>query len=149
MSEETVELVRRSFEEACRVKDPSGRRLDVLDPESLDVIYDSYDPDIEVHEDPSFPETGVYRGIEAVRRYFAQFTESFDEFIFEANDFIDLGEDNVLVLFHLRMRGKGSGATVEASPGWILTVRGGKVVRIEAYVDRAQALAVAGLESRR
>jgi uncharacterized protein len=138
-------VARQLFEEASRVRDPSGRVVDALDRATLKVAYSFYDPEVEIHEDPRFPEAGVYRGIEAVDRYFAQFTESFDEFTFEAEDFIDLGEGRVLWLFRLRTRGKGSGATAEATPGWIYTFRDGKVVRIEAYFDRGEALTAAGL----
>jgi ketosteroid isomerase-like protein len=147
MSQETVDVARAAIEEASRVKDPSGREVDALDDETLAVVFDFFDPEIEVHEDPSFPEAGVYRGIEAVGRYFRQFTESFDEFTFEAEDFIDVDEDRVLMLFRLRTRGKESGATVDAHPGWIFTVRDRKAVRIEAYLDRAEAFAAAGLET--
>jgi ketosteroid isomerase-like protein len=143
MSHEAVEAARRAFEEASRVRDPSGRAVDALDPETLAVAFEFFDPEIELREDPRFPEGGVYRGAEAVTRYFRQFTESFDEFTFEAEDFIDLGADRVLVLLRLRTRGSGSGATVEARPGWIYTIRDGKAVRIEAYLDRAEALAAA------
>jgi ketosteroid isomerase-like protein len=146
---ETVEALRRAFEDASRVRDPSGRRLDVLDPKTLDVVYDFLDPEIEVREDPSFPETGTFTGKAAVRRYFDQFTESFDEFTLEPEDFIDLGDDRVLMLFRLQTRGKESGARVEARPGWIYTIRDGKGVRIEAYLDRAEALAAAGLPAQR
>ena len=146
MSEQAVQTVRRAFEEASRVRDPSARALDALDADTLAIVFDSYDPEIELHEDPRFPEGGVYRGVEAVARYFAGFTEHFDEFTFEAEDFIDLGDERVLILLHLHTRGTGSGATVEVRPGWILTVRGGKTVRIETYLDRAEALAAAGLE---
>ena len=148
MSEQAVEAVRRAFADASRLKDPSGRTVDALDPESLDEVFRFFDPDIELHEDPHFPEAGVYRGIEAIRRYFAQFSEQFDEFTFEAEDFVDLGGDRVLVLFRLRTRGIGSGATVEARPGWIYEVRGGKAVAIETHLDRRGALAAAGLDER-
>jgi ketosteroid isomerase-like protein len=145
MSAEAVQVVRRAFEQASRVRDPSGRRLDVLDPDTLETVFGFFDPEIEVREDPRFPEAGVFTGPEAVRRYFEQFIESFDEFTFEAEDFIDLGDDRVLILFRLRTRGKGSGANVEARPGWIYTIRDGKAMRIEAYLERADALAAAGL----
>jgi ketosteroid isomerase-like protein len=145
MSEQAVEVARRAFQEASRVKDPSRRLLDALDRGTLAVVFDFFDPEIEVHEDPRFPEAGVYRGVEAVDRYFTQFTESFDEFTLEAEDFIALGEDRVLFLFRLRTRGKGSGAMVEARPGWIYTIGGGKILRVEAYLDRSEAFAAAGL----
>jgi ketosteroid isomerase-like protein len=142
---EAVDAARRSMEDASRVRDPSAREVDALDRETLAVVFDFFDPEIELHEDPRFPEGGVYKGTEAVRRYFEQFTDSFDEFVFAAEDFIDLGADRVLVLFSLRTRGKGSGATAEARPGWIYTIRGGKAVRLEAYLDRDEAFAAAGL----
>ena len=145
MSREAVEAARRAFEDASRVKDPSGRVVDVLDPETLAVVFESFHPEIEAREDPSFPEAGLYRGRDAVRGYFEQVMESFDEFTFEAEDFIDAGEDRVLVLLHTRMRGRGSGVAVEARPGWIYTIHAGKTVRIEAYLDQVEARAAAGL----
>ena len=80
-----AETVRRTFEEACRVKDPSGKVLDVLDPETRTVIFDSFHPDVEVQEDARFPEAGLYRGRVAVSRYFTQFSESFSALTFAQN----------------------------------------------------------------
>ncbi len=53
-----------------------------------------------------------------------------------------------ILLFHIHGRGKGSGAVFEARPGWVQTIRDGKVVRIEAYLDRGEALAAVGLSER-
>jgi ketosteroid isomerase-like protein len=144
MSVEAVEVVRSLVDRASRVTDPTGSKIDVLDRDTMDVIVDAFDPDIEMREDPSFPEAGTYRGVEAVRNYFTQFSQSFDEFTFAADDFVDLGDDRVLILFGIHTRGKGSGAVAEARPGWIYTIRDEKVVRIEAYLDRDEALAAAG-----
>ena len=74
---------------------------------------------------PRFPEAGVYRGIAAVRDYWGRFTENFDQFTFEVEDFVDIGGERVLVLSRLTTRGRGSGATVEVRPGWIYTIRAG------------------------
>jgi ketosteroid isomerase-like protein len=145
MANEAVEAVRRAFEEASRVRDPSGRRVDALDPETLAVVFDFFHPAIEIHEDPRFPEAGVYRGHESAGSYFRQFTESFDEFSFEAEDLLALDPDRVMFLFRLRTRGKGSGAFVEERPGWIFTIQDGKAVRIDTYLDRREALAAAGV----
>jgi ketosteroid isomerase-like protein len=112
----------------------------------MDAILDFYDPEVEFHEDPRFPEAGVYKGPEAARNYYNAFGESFDEFAFEAEDFLDVGEDKVLILFRIRTRGKGSGATAEQESGWVCTIRDGKAVRIDAYFDRSDAFAAAGLE---
>jgi ketosteroid isomerase-like protein len=145
---EALEVARELFDQSSRVRDPRGREVDLLDPETLAVLFDFFAPEVEIHEDPSFPEAGVYRGKDAIREYMSQFTESFDSFSFEAEDFIDLGDDRVLILFRLRSRGTESGAAVEARPGWIFTIRARKVLRMEAYLDRGEAFAAAGLETR-
>jgi ketosteroid isomerase-like protein len=145
MSEKPIEVARRMAEEASRVTDPSGRVLNALDRDTLGVVFDSFDPAVEFHEDPRFPEPGVYQGVESIDRYFDRFRESFDEFTFETEQFIELDEERVLWLFRLRTRGKDSGATTEATPGWIFTIRGGKATRIDAFFDRSEALAAAGL----
>jgi ketosteroid isomerase-like protein len=145
MADEAVELVREAFTAAARVTDPSGRRLDALDPETREAVFDFFHPEIELREDPRFPEGGVYRGIDAVRRYFDQFVQSFGEFVFDAPELVALATDTVLLEFRIRMRGRESGAVMEVNPGWIYTLRDGKVVRLEAYLDREQARAAAGL----
>jgi uncharacterized protein len=140
MSRENVELIRDTFLSAG-----GGRRMDVLDPNVVARVYETFDPAIEVREDPRFPEAGTYRGIDAVRAYFRQFTEPFDSFVFELDDVLDAGGDQVVLLFHIEGRGKDSGAVFEEDPAWIYTIRDGKVTRIEAYLDREEALEATGL----
>ncbi len=145
MSREAVEIVRRVLEEASRGGSPPAGAVDALNADSLTVIFENLDPEVEFHEDPRFPEAGVYRGIEAVREYWGRFTGSFDEFAFEPEDFVDLEGDKVLILLRLMTRGKDSGATVETRPGWIFTIRDRRTVRIDAFLDREEALEAAGL----
>jgi ketosteroid isomerase-like protein len=146
MPESHVDLVRTAFENAARVRDPSGERFDVLDVESREVIFGFVHEELEFREDPKFPEGGVYRGADAARAYFEQFTESFDEFVLENPEFLRVDDERVLVQFRLQMRGKGSGAPAEAFPGWVWTIREGRAVKIEAFLDRAEARAAAGLD---
>ena len=146
MPEDAVELVRRTFAEASR-HGGGGDVLDALAPEALETFFAILDPDVEFHEDPSFPEAGVYRGSDRVREYLTSFTDSFDEVTFKTEDFIDLGEGRVLALLTLTTRGKGSGAKVESRPGWLYEVRDGRVIRIDAWLDRDTALKKAGLDS--
>jgi ketosteroid isomerase-like protein len=143
MSEESVELARQAFAAASR-----GGVLDALDQDALERAFEFFDPEIEIREDPRFPEAGVYRGRDAAWSYFNQFVEQFDEFRFELEDVLDAGDERVVLLLRLHGRGKGSGAVFEARPGWIQTLRGSKVVRIEAYLDRGEALEALGLAER-
>jgi ketosteroid isomerase-like protein len=63
----------------------------------------------------------------------------------EAERIVDLG-DKVLVLSRQSGRGKRSGVPVNIKSSDIFTVRGGRIVRWELYVDRAEGLRAAGLE---
>jgi ketosteroid isomerase-like protein len=122
-----------------------GGSADVLDDATMDAAFESFHPDIEFREDPRFPEAGVYRGRDAVRRYLTQFTHQFDEFRFELEELLDAGDDRALALLNLRGRGKDSGAMFEAQAGWIYTIQDGRTVRIDAYLDRREAMEAAGL----
>jgi uncharacterized protein len=148
MSANVVELGRQLFDHLSRVSDPAGRTVDLLDDKTVSTFADHMHPEVEMHEDPRFPEGGTYRGVEEIRSYNTQFTESFDEFSFEAEDFLEVSDDQVLILLHLRTRGKESGATAEVHAGWIFTFRNGKVLRINAFFDRNEALAAAGIDAR-
>jgi ketosteroid isomerase-like protein len=143
MSQENVKLARDVFLAASR-----GGVLDALDQDSLERAFEFFHPEIEIREDPRFPETGVFRGQNAVRSYFAQFTEQFDAFQFELEDVLDAGDDRVVLLFHLHGRGNDSGAVFEERPAWVQTIRDGKVVRIDAFLDRREALEAVGLSER-
>jgi ketosteroid isomerase-like protein len=59
---------------------------------------------------------------------------------------IDLG-DRVLVLESHIARARTSGVEVRHELAHMLTLRDGKIVRWEAYWDRAEAMRVAGLEA--
>ena len=89
MPESHVDLVRTAFKNAARVRDPSGERFDVLDRDSREVVFAFVHEELEFREDPKFPEGGVYRGVDAARTYFEQFTESFDEFVLENPECVD------------------------------------------------------------
>ena len=102
-------------------------------------------PDVEYREDPRFPEAGTYRGRDEVRRYWLQFVAQFDRYVLTVEDIIDAADDAVLVCLHLEGRGTGGGAEFEARAGWVYTVRDGQVVRITAYLDRAEAFEAVGL----
>jgi ketosteroid isomerase-like protein len=59
-------------------------------------------------------------------------------------EFIDAGP-SVVVVVHEHGRGKGSGIPVERQHFQLWTFRRGRIVRWEAFADKAQALEAAGL----
>jgi ketosteroid isomerase-like protein len=87
----------------------------------------------------------VHRGIEAMGQEWAEWLRAWDEFRVEAREFIDLGDD-VLVLVEFGGRGKASGVPTEALLGGCLfSFRDRRVIRLTTFTDRAEALEAAGL----
>ena len=129
MSKENVEAVRRQHEHFSRTGE---------------VLAEIYDPDAEWIAAREDPDAATHRGLEAIRRYFAQWTEMFEDIDFRTEELIDAG-DKVFAWFRFSGKGVTSGAPVEMEQAQIWTFRDGKVVRVEEYFDRAEALEAAGL----
>jgi ketosteroid isomerase-like protein len=70
--------------------------------------------------------------------------ESFEELRTELTEFRDLG-DRVVAFGHIHARGRESGLELDAATGWVFTVRHGKVVMAEGFLNREAALEAAGL----
>jgi ketosteroid isomerase-like protein len=85
-----------------------------------------------------------YQGHEGFRRWFADSFESFEEITNTWSEFRELG-DRVLVLGHVRARGRESGVELDSEMGWVFTVSRGKLVRSEGFLSRDDALEAAGL----
>ena len=62
-----------------------------------------------------------------------------------AESYIDAGGDDVVVFHHEVAKGRKSGVVVETDTATVQTVREGRIVRVRSYMDRMQALEVAGL----
>lgn len=132
MSRENVEIVRRIVEDAVQGRwEESARQLG---------------RDTEWHGTVGgLTEGSVWRGPEQIRKVFEQEdAEAWEERRLEAEEFIDAG-DCVVVLLHEFRRGKGSGVEMEADTAVVYEVRHGRVVRIQGYMNRAEALEAAGL----
>jgi ketosteroid isomerase-like protein len=70
--------------------------------------------------------------------------ETFAEVHIEMSEFRDLG-DGLVAIGSTRTRGKASGAETETPLALVTKIRNGKTISIRAYLDRKEALAVAGL----
>ena len=133
MSQGNVDIIRRAIE--------------AFERGGLDQVHqlrEYYHPDVEWHEDPAFPESGVYRGIDSVMAYHRQFLSEFAEIHYEAQELID-ANDHVIANMRIQGRGKASGAEFELSAWWAFTLRDGQLIRIHAYLDRTRALEAVGL----
>src|SRR5215217_2466255 len=130
MSQENVEVVRRV--------------TDVMDAEgfaaALPVFLEAAHSDVEWREDPAWPGSATYRGVEQVRQVILD-TLDFDQ---QTEDLIDV-HDKVVVVVRWVGRGKASGAQGEISMAMVWTVREQAITSVEFFLDRAQALEAVGL----
>jgi ketosteroid isomerase-like protein len=132
MSEENVEIVRAATE--AMIAGDAAAALNALD------------PDIEWHATVGGIDEGrVYNGPEEVAQAFVDYFEVWERIELRAEEYIDAGEDEVVVFFHEVAKGKESGAIVETDTGTVNTVQDGKIAKVRSYLDRAEALEAAGL----
>ncbi|HEY1356914.1 MAG TPA: nuclear transport factor 2 family protein [Thermoleophilaceae bacterium] len=127
MSQENVEIVRRAF-----AYEISG----VGDRAEAEAVFD---PDVVMNP----TNEGPFYGLDAMREDFERWASAFEELEVSAEEFIDAG-DRVLVTAYHRGRGRASGAQVDGRFYEVYTVRDGKVVCVDEYVERAEALEAMG-----
>ncbi len=102
------------------------------------------------HPDAVFEPTGiaalegVYSGHDGLRRFFADFEESFEMFELRCPDVRDLG-DRVLGLGTLRTIGRRSGIEQEGPVAFVSSFRDGLYTHVKDYGEWGQALEAAGL----
>jgi len=132
MSEENVEIVRNAFEAFTRQDWKRAAEL--------------IDHNVEMHGTVGGLEEGrVARGLpEILASFEASDLEAWEERRLEPQQFLHI-DDLVVVLMHEYRRGKGSGIEVETDTAVVLTVRDGRIVSIQGYVDPAAAFEAAGL----
>jgi ketosteroid isomerase-like protein len=129
MSEKNVEIVRQS-EEALLRRD-------------RDAWFAIHDEDFEIVPVRDWPE-GAVRGREAAWDYNMRVRDSF-EWVPVETERVDAGPDKVLVHPRYDLRGVGSGAEVEYEQWCVVTVRQGRMLRVQWFSGRAEALEAAGL----
>jgi ketosteroid isomerase-like protein len=114
-----------------------------LDREGFGGLADLLDPEVEYREDPKFAQAAVYRGRDAVLRQWREFGSAFAEYRVEVEERFAAG-DKVVSICRESGRGAASGAPVDRVTGYVHTFRAGKVVRVEIFLDPADAIAAIG-----
>jgi ketosteroid isomerase-like protein len=131
MSRASVDLV-RSMCDAYVAGDVAG----ALEPLHPEVVWHGTIGGLE--------EGRTYRGHAEVIAAFADSLADWERHSLETERFIDAGE-SVVVFWHETGRGRTSGVGVETRTAVVYTVRDGKVVEVQGYMDRADALTAVGL----
>jgi ketosteroid isomerase-like protein len=92
------------------------------------------------------PTPGSWTGLAGLADAWREWLRAWDGYRSEADEFRELDEERVLVLFSGRGRGKASGAQIVMSGANLVHVRAGKVTRLALYSDRQRAYADLSLE---
>jgi ketosteroid isomerase-like protein len=134
MSQANVDVVRRIY-------DAAARRDDVIPFEvyAEDIIWD-----ISNSRRALLAMKPAYHGHDGVRQYWRENISVFGEVDFEVEELIDAG-DQVLAVIREREVGRASGVPVEATHLAVYTLSGGKVIQMQVFDNRQQALEAAGL----
>jgi ketosteroid isomerase-like protein len=121
VSQENVEIVRRfllvDVDEALTYADP-------------DIVWNPI-------------EESATQGHDEVRASFARWKAPWDDYKLTPEEFVDRG-DRVVVTVRLQVRGRGSGIEIDARFYDVYTLRDGKIVRMDQFAERSEALAAVG-----
>jgi len=130
MSQENVEIVRAVLERwgNCDFRlDP-----DLVDPEMILVL------------SAGFPHAGTYSSRRELAKYMQGFLEAWDRLTITAEEIVEAGD---AVVATVRQRGVGitSGIATDLRYFQAWSVHGGRIIRLESYRDRREALEAVGL----
>jgi ketosteroid isomerase-like protein len=131
MSQENVEVVRRW--------------IDAYNQRDIEGLLDLSDPDIEFRSIFAGIESGgAFRGRAGVYEYFKAIEDAYETFQVPPDEFVDAG---AAVLCHARAvwTGKGSGASDQTRIFVAVWLRAARVMRVETFTERAEALEAVGL----
>ena len=141
MAAENVELVRRGYEAFNRG--------------DIQTLLALFDPRVEVHLSADGRQvlgsqfSAVYSGLDGFMEFLGQLQAGWQQWSWEPEEFIDAGEDRVLVMVRMRAKAKGGGgADVDQPMAQVCTMQDGRLVRHETYWDREAARRAVGLSSR-
>jgi ketosteroid isomerase-like protein len=123
MSQENVETVRRFLSLA-----------------DVDEALEHADPGIVWNPIEELPT----QGHDAVRTSLAHWKAEWVEYQLTQEEFVDMG-DRIVVTVRVGGRGRGSGVEVDARFFDVYTLRDGKIVRMDQFTERSEALEAAGL----
>jgi ketosteroid isomerase-like protein len=131
MSEENVELVRRNLD-AFNRRDIPGYIATIAD-------------DFVLHSQFAGVEARTYQGPGDIPRYFQDLAEAWHRYRAEPLDLVEGKDGRVACQLVTRAVAERSGIEVTKRIGAVFSVRSGKIVGIDAYPNRANALEAAGL----
>ena len=134
MSEENLETVRAVYERWS--EGDFAASVDLFDPNVVLVLPPDFGPDV--------PDASAYLGSGAIASYTRGLLENWADFTMEADELLAAG-DSVVAGVHQRGVGRTSGIPTEMRYFTVWSFRGRKVIHLESFRERAEALEAAGL----
>jgi ketosteroid isomerase-like protein len=128
MSSENVKLIEAALGEFASSEEPAWQVLG---------------DEVEVH-DHDIMDAGEYRGHAGFGRWLEDWASAWSESTMEPEDFLDAG-DRVVAFILQKTTGHSSGVALERHDAMVFEVREGKIVRLDYYNNRDEALKQAGL----
>jgi ketosteroid isomerase-like protein len=129
MSQENVEIVRAGYDHLNQVGE-ANREL--------------FDPDATI-DATRLPGFGFYRDVDAFVAAWLPYRDTFDEWRIEVEQLIEGRRERVIAFVHDGGRIKGSTREILQPVFHVYEFRAGKVVSLQIFLDRAEALEAVGL----
>jgi ketosteroid isomerase-like protein len=112
-----------------------------------------FDPADWAHPDIEYviaggPTPDSWTGLAGLAEGWRNFLSAWDDYSAEAEDYLEIEGERVLVLNRFSGRGSSSGVDLSRMPSRganLFEIREGKVIRLVTYLDRDQALEAVGL----
>ena len=150
MSQENVEVARRLYPGEVDVV------AALADREALDATLGPLvQPDFETVTVPGqVPVSGadaqdasrpVAHGLDGFVSGFGDWLSAWETWVVTPTDFMDVDENRVLVMLDIRARSRTHQVEMPVDGANLLTIKDGRVARIELFFERSQALEAAGL----
>jgi ketosteroid isomerase-like protein len=116
----------------------------------LEAVVTAYRPDLEYYPYREFVEAGLtepcYHGPSGYRDYIEATYEVWGtEVRLEPTELIDLG-DRIVLLADMPMRAQASGVPLAQTYAGVSTIKDGRVIRQDDFLDRTEALEAVGLQ---
>jgi hypothetical protein len=147
MSEENVEVARRlytdqPFDLVTVFSDPA--LLDAVRSQVEPVVHADFETVFDPHPTP-VGDLGDVRGVDGFITAWAGFLSAWDSWVVKPEEFIDVDEHRVLVLLDVQARSKTHKVDIPVPSANLLTLREGKIARVELFTTKGAALEAAGL----